>query len=124
MYAVKISVSGTAERIDFPSHKESDKQYRIMSDAVGGYIERVPIIVQGREFDMWVNEEGLLQRLPYNSLATSFYEDTWNTVGLIVGDVIITKSNGDGDTLPLLAVDAVEIMAGVAKYAMAGDSDE
>lgn len=117
MYAVKIATDGTANLIDFTN--DSRKQYEIMSSTVDGYIERVGIVIHGRQYDMWVNEEGLLRRLPYNSIATYFYEDTWKAQGLIVGDVLITKGNNEGDTLPLLMTDVNEVMAGVHDYKVA-----
>ena len=52
---------------------------------VGGYIE----IIRMNDKYMVVNEEGKLERLPYNSTATGFY---WANVGrndYIVGDVLV-----------------------------------
>lgn len=114
MHAVKITASGEVTTIDFPD--DETKQYPIMRDAVGGYIERVAIRINGRPFDMWVNEEGLLRHLPYNAIATFFYEESWNAEGLIVGDALILKGNNYGDTLPLLMADVYEVMSGVENY--------
>jgi len=52
---------------------------------VGGYIE----IIRMNDKFMVVNEEGKLEQLPYNALATGFY---WANVGrydYIVGDVLV-----------------------------------
>lgn len=107
MYAVKINAEGIFSIIDFPT----DNQLPIMQDAVGGWIERVGIVCDGYPLDMWVNEEGLLKRLPYNSVATYLYESTYNVQGLIVGDVIITGgSDESGDTLPLTLNQATSVV--------------
>jgi len=55
-----------------------------LQNAVGGYIERVPTKPPAPTMSsLIVNEEGLLQRLPYNFTASLF------TGRSIVGDVVI-----------------------------------
>ena len=56
-----------------------------LKEIVGGFIE----IIRMNDKYMVVNEEGKLERLPYNSTATGFY---WANVGgndYIVGDVLV-----------------------------------
>jgi len=60
-----------------------------LQEAVGGYIERVPVKVNGKRAWMWVNEEGKLRGLPINDLATATTAAS-GTPQLIVGDVVIT----------------------------------
>lgn len=114
MFAVKINADGTTETVDFPP-KEGDV-LTFLQSAVDGWVEHVNITIQGRPYDMWVNEEGLLKRLPYNSIASYFYSTTWETDGIIVGNALITKGNKRGDTLPLLMADVHQVLAGVHDY--------
>jgi len=82
-------------------HENYDTSLRFLQGAVGGYIEHVPVVITSPEtkavyfLDLWVNEEGLLQRLPQNVRATML------TNQFLVGDVVITQTNEDGDTIPL-----------------------
>ena len=57
-----------------------------LQQAVGGYIEIVPI---DKEFDMVVNEEGKLYGLPVNEQATRLYRRVRYTDDVIVGDVVL-----------------------------------
>jgi hypothetical protein len=100
MFAVKISADDHIETIDFPL----TDQYSILSKAVNGLIECVPINIDGKRMDMWVNEEGLLDRLPYNSMATFLADNSARGLAMtpIVGDVIVTGMPNDrGDVFPL-----------------------
>jgi hypothetical protein len=100
MFAVKISADDRIETINFPL----TDQYPILRDAVGGLIECVPIFIDGKRMDMWVNEEGLIHRLPYNSMATFLADNSARGLAMtpIVGDVIVTgKPNNEGETQPL-----------------------
>lgn len=124
MYAVKIPANGKPEVVPFPRPAQSGEQYKVMSNAVGGYIEHVSVFCADRSLDMWVNEEGLLQRLPYNPLATYLYQKrTGSDDALIVGDAIITSSNSQGDTLPLWQAEVDAVMSEVAAYAEARNLD-
>ena len=53
---------------------------------VGGYIEIIRI---DSERDMVINEEGKIDKLPYNAKATEIYQEVYNTIDFIVGDVLI-----------------------------------
>jgi len=121
MYAVKIHANGETETVDFP--KDEKAVLKFLQSAVDGWIEHVSIVIHGRTYSMWVNEEGLLKGLPYNGIASYMYATSWDADGLIVGDVLITKGNKRGDTLPLLAVDVNEVMAGVKDYENAHNLD-
>lgn len=121
MYAVKIGTDRTTETVDFPASESEILPF--LQSAVGGWIEHVNVVIHGRPFSMWVNEEGLLTGLPYNGAATWLYEQSWDAEGLIVGPVIITKGNNRGDTLPLLAADVHDVIAGVRDYEKAHTLD-
>ena len=87
--AAIIRTSGLVEWVEFPE----DDSLSTLQKAVGGWVECVPI---SSTLEMWVNEEGLLVGLPYNSIATYLYNHEWKSPDqIIVGDVIVT-----GGTLP------------------------
>jgi hypothetical protein len=71
---------------------------------VEGWIENVEIAVSAGKkeliLQMWVNEEGLLKRLPYNPVATYLYALDRGPGGVIVGNVVITGLK-DADTATL-----------------------
>ena len=54
-----------------------------MQKMVGGYIERVTCEYEGRRCDMLVNEEGLMNGLPYNAQASEYAQTH------LFGDVVI-----------------------------------
>jgi len=73
--------------------------YKMLSEAVGGMIECVGL---NNEIDMWVNENGIAEGLPYNATATGIYWMTFGFMsGQIFGDVIFTSSDGMGETIGL-----------------------
>jgi hypothetical protein len=57
--------------------KSGPPNWETLSAAVGGYIERIRVKYNGRARDCYVNEEGILKRLPANSeirqLAADYY---------------------------------------------------
>ena len=94
--AVIIKASGTKELVEF----EVGQSYELLSGAVGGYVEVVALPT--RRADLWLNEEGKLNNLPYNPIATSLFHDEHHTGDFIVGNVIITGGVDDeGETLGL-----------------------
>ena len=60
-----------------------------MQEAVGGYIEIVPV---GHRKSLILNEEGKLKGLMPNELATMLWVRKWGPDDIIVGDVIVTAS--------------------------------
>jgi len=76
----------------------SKDSYEFIKNNVGGYIERVPLRdLAERNIDLWINEEGKLIGLDTTALLTSgdkVYDE-------LVGNLVFTKSNGDGDTISL-----------------------
>lgn len=72
--------------VDYPP---ADKQYTLkeLQAAVGGYIE---IVHLGQDHLMVVNEEGKLQGLPQNRLASELYgaDPNWD---YIVGDALVCR---------------------------------
>jgi len=86
MYALKINPTNDVQIVEFPK----DEQYEIISEAVGGQIECVHIAIGDSRFDMWVNEEGTWNGLPYNSMATQLYQNNAGPSVYIVGSVLIS----------------------------------
>ena len=79
---------------------------------VGGWVEVVHLEMENTLIQMWVNEEGLLQRLPYNSLATHLYGHSH-----IVGNVVITGLDDDGSACSLTEAEFVGIMESIVNHA-------
>lgn len=85
---VVIRVGGGKEIVEFTD----ESLYTVATDVVGGYIELVSINTPVGHLDMYLNEEGKLDGLPINALATSIA----NLPGdIIVGDVIIVGDTDD-----------------------------
>jgi hypothetical protein len=94
--AVIIKTDGTKSVVEF----EVGDSYALISQAVGGWIEVVGLIK--RQADLWVNEEGKIDGLPQNPIATSLFMEEYGQTDVIVGNVIITGGTDEnGDTLGL-----------------------
>jgi hypothetical protein len=50
---------------------------------------------------MWVNEEGKYSGLTQNPIATALWADMYGNTDLIMGNVIITADDGEGETVGL-----------------------
>lgn len=87
MTPMKIAVDGTITEVKPKNGKKLTLEE--MQAVVGGLIERV----QTNVGDMYCNEEGLLQGLPYNSRATRLMREKWG-YGDIVGDVLVLLRKG------------------------------
>jgi hypothetical protein len=93
--AVIIKADGTKSVVQF----EVGKSYQLLSDTVDGMIDCVRL--PSREADMWVNDEGKLLGLPQNPIATALWADDYGVTDVILGDVILTNVNNEGDTVGL-----------------------
>lgn len=58
-----------------------------LQKAVGGYIERVKVRYDGRVREAYVNEEGLIEGLPFNATATRLVSEFG--YGAIVGTIAV-----------------------------------
>lgn len=65
-----IQPDGTKSEVE---RKKFD--YDVTSEAVGGYIERIKVRYEGKVRDCYLNEEGLLLGLPFNSEIKKLAED-------------------------------------------------
>ncbi|CAB4129738.1 Protein of unknown function DUF3846 [uncultured Caudovirales phage] len=103
--AVIIHTNGSKSVVEF----NEETEYDVLSGAVGGYIERVTM---RNEVDMWVNEEGKLNGLPQNPIATAIWQDSYGNTDVIVGDVIFTcDSDTEGNILGLSEAQIEELLA-------------
>jgi len=78
-----IRSNGTTEEV------KNKLTLKFMQGVVGGDIEIIPF---GNDKELICNEEGKLQGLPLNVIATKLWIDYYGGADLIVGDVIITDS--------------------------------
>jgi len=103
--ALIIKTDGTKLVVTF----DEESSYKLLSEAVGGYIERVQM---KSGIDIWVNEEGKLIGLPQNPIGTALWADSYGTTDIIVGNIIITSGADDeGNTLGLSDEQVTELMA-------------
>jgi hypothetical protein len=100
---------------------EDEVPYGTLRDGVDGYIERVALRTpefpqedapKPFDFDLWVNEEGLLRGLTPSPLATSLAQACGWRGDLLVGNAVVTGGTGpEGETLPLTEEQLAVIMA-------------
>lgn len=80
---------------------EDGKSYDFIKNGVGGWIECVHLANLGG-VDMWVNEEGKLDGLPVNPIATLAWIRDYGMTDVIVGNVVFTGgADEEGETLGL-----------------------
>lgn len=93
---------------------EADKEINkieYLQKVVGGWIEAVELNSFSFECIMWLNEEGKLDSLPINPLATTLFEHSFGFgTDIIVGDVVLTGGyNDEGYTLYLTDEQVAEV---------------
>lgn len=89
---------------------EIGDSYQLLRDAVEGYIECVHLSSLG--VDMWLNEEGKLIGLEPNALATYLFLREFNTLDVIMGNVIFTGgADEEGETLGLTEEQLQKLLA-------------
>lgn len=95
MKAVTIATDGTKAVVDF----DKGNSYELLRSAVDGWIECVSLSPTA---DMWINEEGKINRLPQNPTATGLWVDLYGYTDVIMGNVVITGgADEEGETLGL-----------------------
>ena len=93
-----IKVDGAVELHEVSADVESD----FLSNAVGGWFQCVPLKSEVNDFYLWCNEEGKLDGLPINPVATGLWIISYGPTDVICGDVVITGGVDDeGETLGL-----------------------
>jgi len=92
-------VIGTDSSVSFADLDAPEGSYKVLSNAVGGWIECVAI---SDDLTMWCNEEGKLDGLPVNDIATKIFQNRFGAVDVIMGNVVLTGGADDeGDDLGL-----------------------
>jgi len=95
----QVALILTAQDELFSYTFEIGDSYQMLKAGVGGWIELVRL---NNGVDMWVNENGIAENLPYNPTATAIYWSNFGFMsGQIFGDVVFTNSNAEGDTIGL-----------------------
>jgi hypothetical protein len=97
-------VAGIIVTTDLRTVELATLDYASLSEAVGGYIQIVHLRGRFDGFAMYVNEEGKLNGLPMNDLATVVWEKSFGAfTDVIVGGAVIvnTKTDDEGNELPL-----------------------
>ena len=94
--AVVIGFDESIEVVDLDAPQGSLK---VLQDAVDGWVQVVDL---APTLSIWVNEEGKMNGLPYNGIATAIYQDRFGMVDIIVGNAVLTGGTDDeGDTIGL-----------------------
>lgn len=90
--ALRVNTDNSTELIDLARGEDG---YTQLHNAVGGYIEMVPLM---GEVTIVVNEEGKIRRLPFNQVATSVWETFYGRTDVMVGDaVLVGPADDDGE---------------------------
>ena len=109
MKAVVISFLGSVHKVDVQENGEP--LYAQIRSVIGGYMENTYPKNLPDDYIMIVNEEGKLNRLPVNTIATIVYG---SDVDFIVGNTIILKFGkfeGESDVVGMTEEEADNIMA-------------
>jgi|LauGreDrversion4_2_1035121.scaffolds.fasta_scaffold673112_1 hypothetical protein len=103
MSKTAIRITTNSEIIIETIPEGSDKaEYQYLKSSVGGYIQAVPLEKPVDDLTMWCNEEGKIDGLPFNFVATYLWELSYGKTDLIMGDIVITGGADDeGETLGL-----------------------
>jgi hypothetical protein len=109
--AITISTSNKVEVVEMPTDT-STAEYNFLSASVGGWIEMVSLVDDLDGIVLWVNEEGKINNLDYNPLATVIWETCFGFTDVIVGNAVLTGGTDDeGETLPLTDEQVKTILA-------------
>jgi len=104
MLAITLDAEGVAKEIELT---EGESQLKVLQEAVGGWVQAVDFTP---DLTLWCNEEGKLQGLPINPMATFLWEKYFGFTDVICGNVIFTGGTGDeGETLGLNEETAKEL---------------
>lgn len=94
--AVVIGFDESIEVLDLDAPQGSLK---VLQDAVDGWVQVVDL---APTLSIWVNEEGKMNGMPYNGIATAIYQDRFGAVDIIVGNAVLTGgTDRKGETIGL-----------------------
>jgi len=84
-------------------------EYDTLYEAVNGLVELVSI---NEDIDMWLNEEGKINGLEPNIIASLIYNKVFPNFDVIMGDVVITGgADEEGNTVGLSDESIHDVMA-------------
>lgn len=94
--ALIIGFDDSLTVVDLDSEQGS---YKILSDAVDGYIEAVTL---NESLSMYVNEEGKIHGLMVNPIATAIFQNRFGKIDTINGNAVVTGGvDEDGEDMGL-----------------------
>jgi hypothetical protein len=94
--ALVIGMDESLEVIDLDAEEGSLK---VLQNAVDGYVQAIDL---NQELTMWANEEGKLEGMMTNSIATAIFQARFGMIDIIVGNAVLTGGVDDeGDTIGL-----------------------
>jgi hypothetical protein len=111
--AVFIPSSG-----DFPQEVnllETTDGFRELQKLVGGYVQVIALRGQFAGFELWLNEEGKLMNLPFNTVATLIWEECYGRTDVVVGNAVITKGANARGVTPTMNPAQVAKVLGLIK---------
>ena len=95
----KAVVIGFDESIEVLDLDAPEGSLKVLQDAVDGWVQVVDL---APKLSIWVNEEGKMNGLPYNGIATAIYQDRFGAVDIIVGNAVLTGgTDHTGETIGL-----------------------
>ena len=84
-----------------------DKSYDFLHDSVDGYFEHIPVTaLDKRSLDMWCNEEGKFRD---DLEPTLIMTNRGKPFDVIVGNIVFTRTNNEGETISLTDDDILYI---------------
>jgi hypothetical protein len=111
--AVFIPSSG-----DFPTEinlLETTDGFRELQSRVGGYVQVIALRGQFSGYELWLNEEGKLMNLPFNTVATLIWEECYGRTDVVVGNAVITKGANARGVTPTMTPAQVAKVLGLIK---------
>jgi hypothetical protein len=107
--AVFIPSSG-----DFPKEVnllETTDGFRELQKLVGGYVQVIALRGQFAGYELWLNEEGKLMNLPFNTVATLIWEECYGRTDVVVGNAVITRiSDAEGVTPSMTPAQVAKVL--------------
>ena len=98
---LKIPARGEWEFAEVETDADGSLPLETMQSMVGGYIERWSLSGHALDgLDLFLNEEGKLKMLSYNSKATILAEILFHN-DVIVGDAFVCANDEDGNSIGL-----------------------
>jgi hypothetical protein len=90
---------------------ETTDGFRELQSRVGGYVQVIALRGQFAGYELWLNEEGKLNGLPFNSCATLIWEECYGRTDVVVGNAVITRmANAEGVTPTMTAAQVAKVL--------------